>query len=122
LESGYITHFSSSKNLNLVVADFSRTLDIPLFDGILMANSLHFFKDKEKILLHVRSLLKPKGILIIVEYNVDTGNSWVPYPFSFGTFRELAAKASFTEPHLLATIPSRFLREFYSALVYKKDN
>jgi len=37
---------------------------------------------------------------------------------SFKTFRTLAPRAGFTEPHLLAKIPSRFLKEFYSAVVY----
>jgi ubiquinone/menaquinone biosynthesis C-methylase UbiE len=70
LEQGYRAHFGDSKNLNLVSGDFSRTLDLPSLDGIVMANSLHFFKDKEKILRHVRSLLKSNGITLIIEYNV----------------------------------------------------
>jgi len=81
-----------------------------------MANSLHFFKDKENVLRHMRTLLKPGGTLLLVEYNVDSGNLWVPHPLSFETYRALAQRAGFTEPRLLATVPSRFLREFYSAV------
>jgi ubiquinone/menaquinone biosynthesis C-methylase UbiE len=84
-----------------------------------MANSLHYFKDKEKVLKHVRSFLKMSGMLLLVEYNVDSGNMWVPYPFSFKTFRGLALWAGFSEPELLATAPSRFLREIYSAVTYR---
>jgi len=87
-----------------------------------MANSLHFFKDKEKILRYVSSYLKPNGILLIVEYNVDSGNLWVPYPFSFETYRKLAPRANFSEPRLLAKVPSTFLREFYSAACNKNNS
>jgi len=130
LEQAYRARFGDSQNLHLITGDFSRTLDtstssvqcLPLLDGIVMANSLHFFKDKEKILRHVSSYLKPNGILLIVEYNVDSGNLWVPYPFSFETYRKLAPRANFSEPRLLAKVPSRFLHEFYSAMCNKNNS
>jgi ubiquinone/menaquinone biosynthesis C-methylase UbiE len=121
LERGYRARFGDSQNLTLTVGDFTRTLDLPALDGILMANSLHFIKDKEKVLRHVRPLMKPNGMLLIVEYNADSGNPWAPYPFSFETYRKLAPRADFAEPRLLAATPSRFLGEFYSAAAFKKE-
>lgn len=111
----YRSRFGDSNNLHILAVDFSRTFDLPLLDGIVMANSLHYFKDKEKVLRHARNFLKPNGILLLVEYNVDSGNLWVPHPLSFETFRALAPCTGFSEPRLLARHPSSFLKEFYSA-------
>jgi ubiquinone/menaquinone biosynthesis C-methylase UbiE len=120
LESSYIDRFHSPINLTTIHADFSKPLNLPLLDGILMANSLHFFKDKIKVLKHIKTFLKPNGKLIIIEYNVDKGNMWVPYPFSFSTLEAMCKEAGFDSPKLLATHSSSFLNGFYSALTFAK--
>ncbi len=122
LEAAHRRRFASTDHLISLNGDFSRPLDLPPLDGIVMANSLHYFKDKEKILRHVREFLKPNGALLLIEYNVDSGNLWVPHPLSFETYRSLAPRAGFNEPRLLATVPSSFLHEFYSAVAYKTGN
>jgi ubiquinone/menaquinone biosynthesis C-methylase UbiE len=120
LERAHREKFSTSQNVHTVRADFSGALSLPPLDGIVMANSLHYFKDKEKTLRHVRSFLKLNGVLLLVEYDVDSGNMWVPYPLSFDTYRTLAPRAGFSEPTLLETAPSRFLKGFYSAAAYRQ--
>jgi SAM-dependent methyltransferase len=119
LEQAHRSMFGSVEHLHLVHDDFTKSLDLPPLDGILMANSLHFFRDKEKVLRHVGAFLKPDGVLLLVEYNVDRGNPWVPHPLSFETLLDLAIRAGFSEPRLLTKHPSTFLREFYSAVVYQ---
>jgi ubiquinone/menaquinone biosynthesis C-methylase UbiE len=118
LDSAHRTRFNTSRNLVPLNQDFTRPFDLPLLDGILMANSLHFYKDKEKVLRHVHGFLKPNGALLLVEYNVDSGNLWVPHPLTFETYRALASRAEFSVPRLLAKVPSRFLKEFYSAITH----
>ena len=124
LERAYRSHFATGlmgQRLHLMQADFSRPLDLPALDGLLMANALHFFSDQERLLLHIHSFLKPGGVLLLVEYDVDHGNVWVPHPLSFETFRDLAPRAGFTTPQRLATVPSSFLRRFYSAMARRPE-
>lgn len=102
--------------LLFVQADFSRKIDLPPLEGIVMANALHFFRDKEGVLQRVRACLKPGGRLILVEYNVDRGNLWVPYPLSYPSWEALAGRAGLIHTRRLAIRPSRFLGEIYSAL------
>jgi len=120
LERAHRARFGENAHLHILPADFTHALDLPPLEGALMANSLHFFRNKEKVLRHVGSCLKPKGTLLLVEYNVDRGNPWVPHPLSFETFRDLAPRAGFGQPRLLAKHPSSFLREFYSAIAMKQ--
>ncbi|MEZ4669150.1 MAG: class I SAM-dependent methyltransferase [Anaerolineae bacterium] len=105
----------SAVSTHYIVADFTHPLELPPLDGLIMANSLHFHSHKEPILRQIMSYLKPGGQFILVEYNADTGNQWVPYPLSYPTWIKLAESVGLIGTHQLATYPSRFLREIYSA-------
>jgi ubiquinone/menaquinone biosynthesis C-methylase UbiE len=105
--------------VHYVRADFTHKIELPPLDGVVMANALHFVRHKAPVLGFIRSYLKPDGRLILVEYNVDQGNLWVPYPLSYRTWETLAIKNGFQHTELLATVSSRFLREIYSALAQK---
>jgi ubiquinone/menaquinone biosynthesis C-methylase UbiE len=99
-----------------VKADFTRVLELPALDGVVMANSLHFVRRREPVLDLVRRALVPGGRLVLVEYDADRGNPWVPHPFSYATWERVAAAAGFVDTILLARRPSRHLGAMYSAL------
>jgi ubiquinone/menaquinone biosynthesis C-methylase UbiE len=102
-------------DVHYLTADFTRPLALPPLDGIVMANSLHFQRQKDSVLQQVRGYLRASGRLLLVEYNADKGNHWVPYPLSYPTWEALARRNGFATTRLLATVPSRFLGEIYAA-------
>ena len=106
-------------SLQTIMADYTRPLDLPPLDGVVMANALHFQRNKDGVLQLIYNYLQPGGRLILVEYNVDHGNFWVPHPLSYPSWEKLADRNGFVRTHLLRTRPSSFLREIYSALSYR---
>ncbi len=109
-------------NVHFMRADFTQPLDLPRLDGIVMANSLHYvrFQHQASVLSTLCGYLRwPGGRLILVEYNAQSGNPWVPYPIDIEAFRLLAAQVGLSEPSVLSIIPSRFLREMYAALAIR---
>ena len=108
-------------HLQTITADYTRPLDLPPLDGIVMANALHFQRNKEGVLQLIYHYLRPGGRLLLVEYNVDRGNIWVPHPLSYPSWKELVERNGFINTRLLSTRPSSFLREFYSAISFKRE-
>jgi ubiquinone/menaquinone biosynthesis C-methylase UbiE len=117
-DSGSLKRLASAADgapIETVVADFTRPLNLSGLDGVVMANSLHFVREKAPVLASVRDTLRPGGILILVEYETDKGNPWVPHPFSFATWQGMAAAAGFEQTHMLHRYPSRYFGSMYSA-------
>jgi len=99
--------------------DFVRVLPDGPFDGVLAANSLHFVADQPAIVRSIREALAPGGRLVLVEYDADHGNPYVPHPISFRRWEQLATAAGLELPRLLHRVPSRFLGSIYGAVAIR---
>lgn len=113
-------HFPALR-VELIRGDFRDKLDISALDGILMANSLHFQRDACAVLIHVSGWLKPGGKVVVVEYDTEAHNPWVPYPLPFSRLPEVAACAGLSAPRLLDSRPSRYHRRVYSAVCVRPE-
>lgn len=98
-----------------VVGDFTRALPAGPFDGVLAANSLHFAVQPLPVLRAIHARLVAGGRLVLVEYDHESGNPWVPHPISFARWQALAPEAGFSAPRRLHRVPSRFLDAIYGA-------
>jgi ubiquinone/menaquinone biosynthesis C-methylase UbiE len=114
-QSGRMMAAFPEAEVHYLQADFRRALDLPELDGILMANSLHFIGDKTPLLRRLLRHVRPGGSFLLVEYDADRGNPWVPHPISFASWQRLAPDVGLSPARLIGRVPSRFLGSIYSA-------
>jgi ubiquinone/menaquinone biosynthesis C-methylase UbiE len=105
--------------IQTLAADFVYdALDVKEVDGILMANSLHYVKDKETLLRKLISSMKTNGIFLIVEYDRQAGNQWVPYPLTIDAAKTLFKSLGYSGLHVLNKRPSVFGGHYmYAAII-----
>lgn len=104
-------------------ADLTGALDLPELDGLVAANSLHYVPRDRQVAV-VRALtahLRPGGRFVVIEYDADRGNPWVPHPFTYGSWERLAESAGLTDTRRIGRVPSRFLDAIYSAESRRAD-
>ncbi|MEF3272887.1 MAG: class I SAM-dependent methyltransferase [Chloroflexus sp.] len=77
-------------------ADITQPLALPPLDGVLLANVLHFIRDQLSLLRRLSTMVRPGGILLIVEYEQTFPLPWNPYPLPFTRVVTLVRAAGFT--------------------------
>jgi ubiquinone/menaquinone biosynthesis C-methylase UbiE len=107
--------------VRIATGDFRDPLPTGPFDGVLAANSLHFVRDPVEVLARARAVLRAGGRLIVVEYDADRGNAWVPHPFSAARFPDFAEQAGLARAREIGRVPSRFLGAMYAAAADRPD-
>ena len=82
-----------------------------------MANSLHFVASQRQFLHQCEAALAPSGRFLIVEYDTEIANPWVPHPVSFALLSRLASDVGFRRAQKLGSRRSRYQRApMYAAL------
>jgi trans-aconitate methyltransferase len=107
--------------INFIQADFEKDM-LPLsgLDGILMANSLHFTKDKIQLIRKLETYFINNPTFLIVEYDTNSGNRWVPYPLAFQNLKDLFNELGYTNINKIAERPSVYNHAcIYSALIQR---
>lgn len=101
-------------------ADFvNDKLPVPTLDGILMANSLHYVQDQVACIQQLKTHLRNRtGVIILIEYDTDKGNEWVPYPVSFARAQTIFGNAGFSKIEKIGEQPSIYRKaSIYAALI-----
>jgi ubiquinone/menaquinone biosynthesis C-methylase UbiE len=111
-----LSHSFPATAVDVVVGDMRDALPDGPFDGLLAANSLHFTTDPAAVLRAALEQVRAGGRTVVVEYDADRGNPWVPHPFSSRRFAQIATAAGLTDPREIGRVPSRFLGAIYSAV------
>lgn len=113
---------TSAKNIHysFIQADFlTDTLALPPLDGILMANALHYVRDKDTFLEKILAYCQPGAGFLIIEYDTDKAvRPWVPYPINFSLLSALFRTHGYTRISKLGEHPSLYRSGgMYSALL-----
>jgi trans-aconitate methyltransferase len=99
-------------------ADFTAPAGLPAlgsvpFDGMILANALHFVEDAASVLRRLAAIVRPGGRVVIVEYDRRAASRWVPFPIAQSKWPSLAASAGLVNPVVTATTPSMYQGDLY---------
>lgn len=107
-------------HITVLKADFEKDdLFIDKLDGILMANALHYVKEKKRLLEKLKPILKPGAFFLVVEYDTDKPvEKWVPYPLSYQSLLKFFNSEGYHNIHKLHERPSLYGNgNIYSSLI-----
>ena len=119
ISSFKIISFFTKVTIKPVEMDFEKeNFPFKNLDGILMANSLHFVKDKKRFIENMKSSFNNHGCFLIVEYDTEVPSPWVPYPINFSSLKKLLNNAGYPSVTKINERPSAFNKgNLYSAMI-----
>lgn len=108
-------------SIQFQLADISlESLTLPKLDGILMANSLHYIQEKERLVKRLEPYFNTEKQFLIVEYESNTPNRWVPFPITFSKLSTLFDNLGYEVVTKVNERPSSFGGTMYAALIRSK--
>ena len=110
-KEGSVMNVSSSRNEIIPLqSDFENLPELPKFDGILMANALHYIALPVPFLQNLLKSLRPNGSFLMIEYDMEEANPWVPFPIPFQKWRKICSEVGLTKPEIFNERISRYRR------------
>lgn len=85
-----------------------------------MANSLHYIQQKESLVKRLEPYFNTEKQFLIVEYESNTPNRWVPFPITFSKLSALFAHLGYGAITKVNERPSSFGGTMYAALIRSK--
>lgn len=110
---------SPRKDIEIIFqkADFEKDdLQLPLLNGILMANSLHYIKNQLNFVEKTNRFFKEERKIVIVEYDNMSANRWVPFPVDYSDLKALLLRAGYKNISKIGERNAVYGRKMYAAL------
>lgn len=107
--------------VDTIPGDFTSERLPAWLDGVLMANALHYVPRRRQLALLVAlaAVLAPAGRIVVMEYDLEQGNRWVPHPVSARRFAGLANEAGLADAEVVAYARSRYWGLVYCGLAFR---
>jgi ubiquinone/menaquinone biosynthesis C-methylase UbiE len=113
-----------NQNLKIPAVDFLKAnfekedLRLTRLDGILIANAIHYVADKTILIKKLETMFKETPKFLIIEYDTDNPNPWVPYPLSFNNLQLLFQGLGYGRINKISERPSAYRSgHMYCALI-----
>ncbi len=99
--------------------DFTRLpWPFELVHGVLLANALHYIRDRTAFIRACESAMIAPRRFLIVEYDTERANAWVPYPIGREALRRTFSELGYGAIRFLGSRPSIYRRApIYAAAV-----
>jgi ubiquinone/menaquinone biosynthesis C-methylase UbiE len=123
--------YRETTNLTLLNLDLFEYQDVEKFDLIISARVLQWLSNPKEALMKMKSLLKPKGLISILDYN-HTALEWIPAPpesmkIYYQTFLKWRADSGINNriieevPRLMSEVGFHSIEIFNSDEYYTRD-
>jgi ubiquinone/menaquinone biosynthesis C-methylase UbiE len=87
-------------------------------DGVLLANALHYVRDRAAFIRACEEAMNSPRRFLIVEYDTDRSNPWVPYPVGREALRLTLRELGYGSVRILGSRPSMYQRApLYAAAI-----
>jgi ubiquinone/menaquinone biosynthesis C-methylase UbiE len=108
-------------NVDFLQANFEHdNLKISGLNGILMANAIHYIADKAALVRKLEPMFKGSPLFIMIEYDTDRANPWVPFPITFKQLQTLFGTLGYYKIVKVSERPSAYRSgNMYCALIEK---